>query len=220
MTLENKIFEIEELKADDADGLLTFEGYAAAFNNVDSQKDIILPGAFTKSIASRGDEIVLLWQHDTREPIGKGQIREDKRGLFLKGTLSRTDAGVKAHTLLKDGVIRQMSIGYSPKDWEIDPKKGVRQLKEVALWEASLVTFPANDKATITNVKSLEGVPFEELHEHKRMVEAALRDAGASDQMATYVASLIPKPAPRDAGGAELIASIANATNILKGFTA
>lgn len=170
MTLETKHFEIEELKADDADGLLTFEGYASTFNNVDNQKDVILPGAFAKHIASRGDEIVLLWQHDTREPIGKARVREDKRGLFLNGTLSRTDTGVKAHTLLKDGVIRQMSIGYTPKDYEIDPKKGVRQLKDLALWEASLVTFPANEKALVTNVKSAP--------QTLREFEEFLREAG------------------------------------------
>jgi len=217
MTLETQHFEIEELKADDE--ARTVEGFAAVFNNVDNGKDIILPGAFTKML--KKSKPVMLWQHRTDMPIGVwDELEETDKGLFVKGTIIDTALGNDVHKLIKGKAVKGLSIGYSTKKYEIDQTKGVRKLMELDLFEVSPVTFPMNDKATITRVRSLESVQFEQLHEHKRTVEAALRDAGASDQLATYVASLIPKPAPRDAGGAELIASITNATNILKGLTA
>jgi hypothetical protein len=108
-----------------------------------------------------------------------------------------------------------MSIGYSTKKYEIDAEKGTRKLQELELHEVSLVTFPMNDKATITAVKSLLDMRIENLHEHKRAIEAALRDAGASNSVADYVASLIPTPALRDAGG-ELIDSLERLTSSLK----
>lgn len=189
-----------EIKAD-ADAR-TIEGLGSVFNNVDGGGDIVLPGAFAKSIAVKMPK--MLWQHKSDMVIGKwDEVRETPEGLFLKGRLLKTTLGNDAYELALNGAIDGLSIGYSTKDSEFDRKSGTRKLKAVELHEVSLVTFPMNEKAGITRVKSLDGVPFEALHEHKRMVEAALRDAGASDQLATYVASLIPTPASRDAKGEE-----------------
>lgn len=214
MTLETKHFVIEELKASDEDGTRTIEGLGSVFGNTDSYGEIVMPGAFAESIAKR--KPAMLWQHRSDMPIGVwDEVEETKRGLRLKGRILTTQAGNDAYLLAKAGALTGLSIGFTTIRDERDPKKGVRKLLEVELYEVSLVTFPANEKAQITNVKSLEGVPFEELHEHKRMVEAALRDAGASDQMAAYVASLIPKPASRDAGG-----EAAKLTHLLNQFKA
>lgn len=219
MELKHLAFTLEGLEVKEDADARTIEGFASVFNNVDSYKDIVLPGAFAKSLQSR--KPAMLWQHRSGDVIGVwDELEEVKKGLRVKGRILDTTLGDDAYKLVKAGAVTGMSIGYSSKKDEFDHEKGVRKLIEVELYEVSLVTFPANERAQVTRVKSLEGVPFDELHEHKRMVEAALRDAGASDQMAAYVASLIPKPAPRDAGGAELIASITHATNILKGITA
>lgn len=206
MTKEVKHFAFDfEIKADGDSR--TIEGWASVFNNVDQGNDIILPGAFLKSLGKRkaSDLVPMLWQHDTREPIGVWHdLQEIDKGLFGKGEIFDTTRGNDAYKLLKGGAIKGLSIGYSPKQYEIDQKKGTRKLTEVELYEVSLVTFPMNDKAQVTRVKSLEEIPFDELFEHKRKIEAALRDAGASDSVATYVASLIPQPAQRDAGGGEM----------------
>lgn len=194
----------------------TIEGYASVFGNVDSTNDIVMPGAFIDSLQTRMPK--MLYQHDTGELIGVwDEVHEDQTGLFIKGRLANTECGNEAYELAKMGALDSMSIGYTPTEFEYDGK-GVRLLKKVELWEVSLVTFPANDKATITGVKSLEGVPFEELHKNKDRIEAALRDAGASNRAAKYVASLLQPPAQRDVGGEELSLIIQKATQILKGI--
>lgn len=217
MTLEHKHFTLDEVKFDD--DTRTIKGFGSTFGNVDSHGDIVVSGAFVNSIKTR--KPAMLWQHRSDQIPGVWTVAEEKsKGLYLEGVFADTPLGNEAYTLAKMGAVTGLSIGFSTKKYSIDAKKNTRSLEEVELYEVSLVTFPANEKATITTVKSLEGVPFDQLHEHKRVVEAALRDAGASDQMAAYVASLIPKPAPRDAGGEELIATLAKTTNLLKGINA
>lgn len=154
--METKHFLIEELKAteDGEEGYI--EGWASTFGNVDAQKDIVLPGAFAKSIQGRASKVKMLWQHKQDMPIGVWtEMRETPQGLYVKGKLLlKTALGRDAYEMLKAGAIDQMSIGYATKSYDIDRKTGVRSLKEVELHEVSLVTFPANDKARITDVKS------------------------------------------------------------------
>jgi HK97 family phage prohead protease len=152
--MEHKHFAIEELKADDE--TRTIEGFGSIFGNVDSYGDIVVPGAFAKSIAKR--KPAMLWQHRTDMPIGVwDEMEETAKGLRLKGRILDTTLGEDAYKLAKGGALTGLSIGYSPKGYEIDEKKKVRKLTEVELFEVSLVTFPANDKATITRVKSASG---------------------------------------------------------------
>lgn len=142
-----------ELKNVAEDG--TFAGYASVFDVVDQQKDVVLRGAFTHTIAQRKHEIKLLWQHQPDEPIGViEQIFEDARGLYMQGKLlvGITKAR-EALLLLKAGAVTGLSIGYSPVRYKIDPETGVRKIAEVKLWEISLVTFPANPQAQVTVVK-------------------------------------------------------------------
>jgi len=132
-----------------------FAGYASVFHVIDSQKDMILPGAFARTVMGHKNQVKLLWQHDMREPIGVIEdIREDANGLYVKGRLL-LDVGKarEAYTLIKEGVVSGLSIGYSLRRYKMDPDTGVRLLQEVDLWEISLVTFPANDAARISVVK-------------------------------------------------------------------
>lgn len=135
-----------------------FEGYASFFNNIDAYGDIIEKGAFRKTIAENRNRIKVLWQHDTNEPIGiPEEMHEDDNGLYVKAKISMTDTGKKALTLIKDGVITEMSIGYDvvKDDYKMLGTKRVRMLKEVKLWEFSPVTFAANDKAKILKMRHL-----------------------------------------------------------------
>ena len=139
----------------------TFEGYAAFFNNVDAYGDIIHPGAFVKTLVERGQKVKLLWQHDTAEPIGRPlELREDGSGLFIKAIISDTARGRDALALLQDNAINEMSIGYDAIRGGVDYTKvgedTLRNLRELRLWEVSLVSFPANEMAQVTALKENE----------------------------------------------------------------
>ena len=155
---EKRYIEIPtELKAEsEEEG--TFEGYGSVFNNIDLGNDIIKPGAFTKSIKSRGLRgVKLLYQHKTDMPIGIfEEIEEDGRGLRVKGKLAlKTQAGREAYELLKMGALDGLSIGFrvNPDQVSYDKRTRRRNIKEVDLMEISLVTFPMNPKATVSQVK-------------------------------------------------------------------
>lgn len=164
-----------------------FSGYASIFNIRDLHNDVILPGAFNVQ-----GTLPLLWQHKPEEPIGViNTIREDKRGLFVEGKLLLDVQRAKeAYTLLKSGVTNGLSIGFKVDDYTIDPQTGVRNIHRVALFEISLVTFPANPEAQITSVKMHE----EEMKQTNlpttiRAFEEFLRDAGYSRRVAKAIAT-------------------------------
>lgn len=133
-----------------------FSGYASVFGNMDDGGDIMEPGAFARTIKENFDRIKILSQHDQYElPIGKPlELREDAKGLFIHGKISDTQKGRDIQTLLKDGVLNELSIGFDVIAFEFD-SEGIRHLKEVRLWEVSIVTWAMNSQATIDDVKSL-----------------------------------------------------------------
>jgi len=151
--------EVKELDLDDKEGL--FEGYGSVFNNTDLGNDVILQGAFAKSLRKTGARgVKLLYQHKTDMPIGVfEEIREDEKGLHVKGRLALgTQAGREAYELLKMGAIDGLSIGFrvDSKGQSYDSRNRRRMLKEVELMEVSLVTFPMNPRAKIRAVKATE----------------------------------------------------------------
>jgi len=139
-----------ELKAD-AQGVVS--GYGSVFGGVDAYGDTVMPGAFTKSLAKRKPK--MLWQHDMDEPIGVwDDAREDAKGLFVQGRLAmKTEGGMEAYELLSMGAIDGLSIGFRTIADEV-VQGGTRLLKEVDLYEVSFVTLPADQSATVTNIKS------------------------------------------------------------------
>ncbi len=164
-----------ELKAvDGEEGVI--EGYGAYLGNQDRVGDIIEKGAFLKAIRKHksGDMAVkMLWQHDYRRPVGVwGDMREDEKGLYVKGRIiTQSQDGSSAYALIKGGAIDGLSIGFVPVNWTVDSKTGIRTIHEVELYEISLVTFPANEKARIQSVKN-------DLPKTIREFEEFLRDAG------------------------------------------
>jgi len=146
-------FEIKEM-SDKDDKFFVFEGLASTFGNTDLVDDIVDKGAFANSLAIRMPKV--LWQHDTAEPIGMPeQIMETEQGLFMKARLPKDDTFVSGRVIpqLKVGSISSMSIGFTVKDFDVVGE--IRHLKEVELFEISLVTFPANTKAEVTWFKSI-----------------------------------------------------------------
>lgn len=144
----------------------TFEGYGNVFNVVDSYGDIVLPGAFSASLAAyaaQGTLPKLLLQHDPATPIGVWtEMREDQHGLFCKGQLNLdVEKARETLSLMRQGALDGLSIGGNPVDTEkvyvdqlgergivLDPEEielgGQRRLVYGwDLWEVSVVTFPA-----------------------------------------------------------------------------
>lgn len=197
-----------EIKEFDNEG--KFSGYGAVFGNIDGWGDVIKKGAFKNSIKSR--KPVMLWQHDSSEPIGYYEkIFEDDTGLFVEGQLLLDiEKAKEAHILLKNKAIKGLSIGYIPVDWRYEKLNGqeVRMLNEIDLWEVSLVTFPANPAANVTDVKSLQTI---------RDVENALRDAGFSQVEAKAVISACKSSIQRDAELDDEIKAAQNLLNLMKG---
>ncbi len=133
-----------------------FEGYAATFGNKDNVDDVVMAGAF-KSSLNKNPKIKMLWQHDVTAPIGSYlEIYEDSYGLYVKGRINLgTEKGRNAYALLKAGDLDSMSIGYVTRKSDYDQASDVRYLKEVDLYEISLVSIPANNNALVTSVKSI-----------------------------------------------------------------
>ena len=156
MTTKTLDFQCE-LKANGDTG--TFEGYGSIFNITDRGGDIIVPGAFTDTLAAQkaaGRMPAMLWQHRQAEPIGVyTSMEEDSVGLKVRGQLAlKTARGAEAYELMKMGALSGMSIGYRSRDDSYDRVTGVRTLKKLDLVELSLVTFPMNDASRISSVKS------------------------------------------------------------------
>ncbi|MDE3027881.1 MAG: HK97 family phage prohead protease [Paracoccaceae bacterium] len=130
------------------------EGYASVFGVRDQGGDVVLAGAYAKSlagIAARGGRVKMLWQHDPTQPIGIwDEVREDAVGLYVKGRLLPEVAkGREAVALIGAGAIEGLSIGYRTVAAEKDAK-GQRLLSELDLWEVSLVTFPMLPQARVS----------------------------------------------------------------------
>lgn len=153
LDIEQKALTFEIKAVDDETNIV--EGYASTFGGEpDAYDDVIVKGAFSKTIQERGDRVKYLWQHDWNKPIGKViELREDEIGLYFKAKISETAKGKEAMQLMKDRVIDRVSIGYSTVKAEYDSETGIRYLKEIRLFEISAVTFPANDRAIITSAK-------------------------------------------------------------------
>ena len=175
-----------QIKAAGEDG--TIEGYGSVFGVRDNYDDVIVAGAFQASLAAHraaGTMPAMLWQHDATEPIGIWtEIVEDAKGLRMKGMLALDTArGKEAYALLKMGALNGLSIGFISKKWSYEGD--LRILAEVDLWEVSMVTFPANEAARVTSVKSADDMSA------PKDAERILREAGFSKSDATAFVSRV-----------------------------
>ncbi len=164
-----------------------FSGYGSVFGVKDSYSDIVVPGAFKDSLQrwQKKDKLpAMLWQHRMDEPVGVyTKMEEDDEGLYVEGRLliDADPLAKRAHAHMKAGSISGLSIGYNLNDYEWDKEKGAWILKEIDLWEISLVTFPANDEARISDVKN--ALSRGETVSPKQ-IERVLRDVGLSRSQA------------------------------------
>jgi HK97 family phage prohead protease len=138
----------------DADG--NVEGYASLFGEIDQARDMVMPGAFAATLRTRNiRRIPMLFQHDPSEPVGVWlELREDHRGLYARGRLiPDVQRGRELLSLVRDGAIDGLSIGFKTVKGRIDPRTRIRKLDIVDLWEISIVTFPLLTGARLHGVK-------------------------------------------------------------------
>lgn len=196
-----RVTDLEVKSADDGGSTGTFTGYLSVYGNEDRQGDVVLPGAFTDTLAKNGNVVPLLWQHNPDDPIGELHLADTDRGLYVeKGVLNRgTRKGADAYALLKDtpGALRSMSIGYAvPAGGEEQDATGRNLLKRLDLWEGSLVTFPANPMALVDSVKAL--ADNADVSDTQRAILAATLDAIKADIAGRTTPDLAPELAAKE----------------------
>lgn len=158
MQLERKAIEF---KADSLNEDGTFTGYASVYNNVDQGGDIVVPGAFDGWLSTwdkAADPIQMLWNHLYDSVLGIfTDAKSDTNGLKVWGALDLdTQDGREKYSHMKKKAIRGMSIGYEilPGGIRFDANQDAYLLTNLKLWEVSLVTFPMNPLARVSEVKS------------------------------------------------------------------
>lgn len=149
--LERKFMQFDEVAK--VEGGVEIKGYASFFDAVDQGNDVVQRGAYGASLIAlkaAGRGVKMLWQHDPAQPIGVwDEVREDTRGLFVKGRiLQSVEKGREAIALIEAGAIDGLSIGYRTVK-AAKNTKGQRLLQELELWEVSLVTFPMLPSARV-----------------------------------------------------------------------
>jgi HK97 family phage prohead protease len=211
--------KLADTGADVKDG--TIEGYASVFNLLDRGGDIVMPGAFKKSLAEwrkLKQMPSMLFAHDMKQPIGVWtEIAEDDKGLRVKGELVlEVQKGAEVHALLKRKALSGLSIGYRTLEDEYDRQTGARRLKRVELWEISLLAIPMLAEAQIDGVKTEFDAP---------QWERAFRDGGLSNREAKLATSIArkalregerPEPPRRD-GARDVLMEVRRVGQILRG---
>jgi HK97 family phage prohead protease len=214
--MDRKLLPFDLKFAGDAkDG--TFEGYGAVFGNVDSYGDVIVPGAFKKTLAAWKKQKRLpqmLLQHggwgssvDDFLPIGLWtDMREDEKGLWCEGVFADTTRGQDVRKLCRmepRPALDGLSIGYYAKTvvYGTKPEEPRRTLKEIDLEEVSVVTFPANDQALIAAVKSARDLTIREFE--TALERGTLPALTSSDAKKLLSGGFKALTAARDAGDDE-----------------
>lgn len=158
----------------------SFSGYASVFGVQDYDGDVIVRGAFRRSIEKAresGKYPKMLWQHRPDMICGRWtEMSEDDHGLMVRGQcILEVDEGRKAYALLKAGVLDGLSVGFN-----ITERGSGRVIEQADLWEVSLVTWGANPEALVTQVKARKSA---------RDFELFLRESGFSRKEAVAIAS-------------------------------
>ena len=207
MNEKNKIYgtkaltlTISDSSVSESSGERKVKGYLSAFDVMDSDRDIVRRGAFTKSIKENGPasmsnrRIQFLRNHDWNSQIGKFlELVEDEKGLMFTATLGTSSKGNDAFLDYQQGIIREHSIGFNyvqDKITMVNDKDGMAQgggyweVKEVQLWEGSAVTFGANEFTPVVDVsKGLTTESFiESLNSELIAITKALKEGQGTDE--------------------------------------
>lgn len=181
----NYAIKSENLAVKD-DGYIS--GYCSVFGHVDSYSDTIEPQAYDALVAS-GVKPLMFFNHSTYSvPIGVwDKLSVDARGLFIEGRLNlNIKQGKDVYEALKLGSMNGLSVSIGMMDEDIDyDAGGIRHIKNVReLNEVSIVNFPADKNARISDIKS-------DKINSIRDVEHSLCEVGFSQTDAKGIISLV-----------------------------
>lgn len=129
------------------------KGYFSIFGNIDSDKDMVMPGAFTKTLNEQGGRVRHLWQHDPAYPLSRPVLNQDSKGLGFESKITPTTYGKNVVLLYDDGVVDEHSMGY--RVVKRTKRDNYQELNELKLWEGSTVTWGANGLAVGGPMKSM-----------------------------------------------------------------
>lgn len=194
-----------------------FEGYASVFNNTDSDGDIILPGAFKNALTSQSRKVAMFFNHKTWElPVGKwDSLSEDDKGLYVRGQLTPGHSGATdLKAAMQHGTVEGMSVGFSVSKDDYSMGTSGRIFKNIAaLREISVCTFPANELAGVSAMKSVDGI------ETIRDVENWLRDSvGLTKSQAVGLIARFKSAIRSESGGDENEAQVNALLQSIKSF--
>lgn len=168
---EQKSARVRIKSTDDDTG--RFRAVVSVFGNVDAYGDVMMPGAFAKSLErykAAGDDIPYLWDHDTGDPFsyvgGIDEAFESAEGLEVAGTFDLDNpTAAQVYRLVKARRVKEWSFGFIVPEggWKIAEKDGttVRELHEVELLEVSTTLVGANRATRTIEVRSAPGEPLQ-----------------------------------------------------------
>ena len=178
----------ELLDADEYAGIV--KGYGSYFGNKDADNDIIMKGAYKKTIAENGSRVKYLYQHNMMQPMGKmREMYEDDKGLVFVAEIAKTQLGKDVVELMKSGVLTENSVGIMPMQKE--NKGDYREITEVKLYEISAVTLAANEEAKILDVKG--NVDVDKLNKRYDNLCKLIRKGNISDELGYAIEAEILK---------------------------
>jgi len=151
-------------------------------SDLDDGGDIIMPGAFSRTIRENQKRIKMLWQHKSDTPIGRPTFMEEmpSGGLRVDSYVSRIQKGEDFLTLAKEEIVTEFSIGFIAKEWSHDDD-GIRRITDLDLMEFSPVTWGMNKNTQLIGIKSADDLT-------PKNIEAILREAGLSRSQAKAIA--------------------------------
>lgn len=174
---------------DEANGII--KGYGSYFNNIDSDGDVIMQGAYAKTLKENGHRVRYVNQHRIDQPLGKfSELGENMDGLYFVAEIPKTRLGQDVLLLMKSGVITENSVGIVPILKGMRPD-GVRELKEVKLYEISAVTLAANPMAMITDAKG--EINYDLISKRFDALNKVIKKENVSDELGYAIESELMK---------------------------
>jgi HK97 family phage prohead protease len=182
MIYNYKSFDLQVKDVDSKSGIVT--GYFSAFGMVDSDGDIIMPGAFKRSIQDWGPEgkgrIKHLLNHNPSQPLGKPLVvKEDAYGLYYESKIGIHQLGKDFIKMVESGLISEHSIGFKT----LREQKGseANEIYDVMLFEgSSLTAWGANENTPLIGMKGMKNI--EKIQDQIKAFEKFIRDSDVTDE--------------------------------------
>ena len=182
MIYNYKSFDLQVKDVDAKSGIVA--GYFSSFGSIDSDGDILMPGAFKRSIQDWGPDgkqrIKHLLNHNPSQPLGKISIlKEDNFGLYYESKVGTHQLGKDYIKMVESGLIGEHSIGFKT----LREQKGsdANEIHDVMLFEgSSLTAWGANENTPLIGMKGMKNI--ENIQDQIKAFEKFIRDSDVSDE--------------------------------------